>query len=356
MINTNSKSAPERDELLRVCHDLRNLVTAINGYAALIPGSSPDEISRFVTEVRTAAGKMAEIMNDALDRAKLTNGAYKAPSRIFDVAAQLETVQSVFSGPAKEKGISLSLSIAEDVPARVIGSPLHVSETLTNLITNALKFTQEGGSISIRAELGRSAETIRFSVTDNGPGMPPDLCERLFQPFVQGEHNEGGTGLGLALCRRFMQELGGEIGVTSQLGQGSTFYFIVPFQSVGEAETEPDIRVASAPQTISAGEQEKKTALVVDDETGLSMLLQSVLRNFGYQTDVAVDIDSALTLLEATEYTAIVVDLSLGGASGKTLISEIRRRKGKNRHAAIIATSGYGDSEAAIAAGAMPSC
>src|ERR1700733_9274066 len=178
----NSKTtAPELNELNRVCHDLRNFLTALLGYATMLSDAPASQVPALAASIQKAARRMNEIINDALDRSKMLNGTYKAPNREFELSAQVSDMVKVFQAQAESKEIGMTIDIGTDVPAKVTGSPMHVCEILSNLLANSLKFVPPKGTVTVRAELVQLPASIRFSVTDNGPGMPPELCERLFQ-------------------------------------------------------------------------------------------------------------------------------------------------------------------------------
>jgi CheY-like chemotaxis protein len=356
----NKTTAPELNELNRVCHDLRNLLTAVLGYAGMLPDAPAAKVSDFAESIQKAARRMVEIINDALDRAKMLNGTYKAPNREFELAAQILDIVKVFQAQADSKKIGISVDIGSDVPATVTGSPMHICEILSNFLSNSLKFVPPTGAIAVRAELAHLPKSVRFSVTDNGAGMPAELCQRLFQPFVQGDHAEGGSGLGLALCQRLVKEIDGQIGVTSELGQGSTFFFTVPFPQAGCQTATNHQSPDNAPletSVVSQGQSlraDQPTVLIVDDNESVSTLLQSVLSQFGYKADLAVDAQSALASLRSKHYSVLLVDAQLGQTSGAELIAAIRLTEAKaaSAHVPIIGTSGYGDPLELMEAGA----
>ncbi|MBK8377360.1 MAG: hypothetical protein KA452_08270 [Nitrospira sp.] len=205
--------------------------------------------------IRSSGDALMVIINDILDFSKIESGKLSLELLDFDLPTFLDRVLALFGERAQRKGLLLTSRIAEDVPSGLCGDPARLQQILSNLLANAIKFS-EHGSVSVLVELDqRPAEQglefpatrygelsaqqervthIRFSVSDNGIGIEPSAFSKLFQPFVQADGSTtrkyGGTGLGLAICKQLVELMGGHIGAESEPGSGSVFRFTVPLQ------------------------------------------------------------------------------------------------------------------------------
>jgi signal transduction histidine kinase len=247
-------SRAKSEFLANMSHEVRTPMNAIVGFTYLLRHGNPTEEQRKWLDIITdAADHLMTILNDILDLATIEAGKMKMAQTCFDLPAVLGEVCSLIMAQAQTKGLSIALEQGA-VPTWVRGDATRVRQALLNYMTNAVKFT-ERGSITLRAILQEVADDeilVRFEVQDTGIGVTPKLMSNLFQPFEQGESSTtrqyGGTGLGLAITRHLAALMGGEAGVLSRLGKGSTFWFTAAF---GRANPGMDAKVrhplASAP-------------------------------------------------------------------------------------------------------------
>ena len=187
--------------------------------------------------IRDSGEALLGILNDILDVSKLEAGKLELETVDFDLVNTVESAIDLMVGKAREKSIDLGVFV--DPAARGIyrGDAPRLRQVLLNLLSNAVKFTEQGG-VSVQVEVHRVTDALtgltqlRFEVKDTGPGIPEKVCERLFQKFTQADSSitrqYGGTGLGLAICKQLVELMGGQIGVASQVGVGSTFWFEIP--------------------------------------------------------------------------------------------------------------------------------
>ncbi len=225
-------SAAKGEFLANVSHEIRTPMNAIIGMSDLALHSGMAEPQRgYIQRVSTAARLLLGILNDILDFSKIEAGKLDLEHTPFSLTDVLDSVLDVVGMKAREKGLVLSVTVAPDVPIRLMGDPLRLQQVLVNLVGNAVKFTAQGQvKVDVHAVAqGEGEATLRFDVQDTGVGMTPEQLARLFQPFSQGDSSTsrhfGGTGLGLAISRQLVGMMGGDINVRSQAGQGSTFGF-----------------------------------------------------------------------------------------------------------------------------------
>ncbi|MCP5312773.1 MAG: response regulator [Chromatiaceae bacterium] len=230
-------SRAKTEFLATMSHEIR---TPLNGILPILEmlRDTPlnGEQQKFVRTAQSSSRHLLRIINDILDFAKVESGKLQLESIEIDVRDLVGSVTELMSGSARNHNLKLSASVAESVPHVVRGDPIRLRQILINLVSNAIKFTEEGG---IRVEVSRGQTSqkeveLLFAVADTGIGMSMETADRLFQSFTQADasttRKHGGTGLGLVICKRLVELMGGKIGVRSTPGQGSTFWFLVPLR------------------------------------------------------------------------------------------------------------------------------
>jgi signal transduction histidine kinase len=218
--------------LAGMSHELRTPLTAVLGYAELLAKRSPDPFSReCAAQIVSSGGHLLGLLNDLLDLAKVEAGrvdVHPAPVAVAEVVAE---AAGLHAASAEQKELSLTTSIAPDVPATIVSDRVLLRQILTNLLNNAIKFT-DGGSVAL--SVGRVEDRVVFAVADTGPGVAPELSEVIFERFRQGDafltRRHGGTGLGLALVKDLVGLLGGRVWLESTPGHGATFRFDIPLR------------------------------------------------------------------------------------------------------------------------------
>jgi signal transduction histidine kinase len=214
-----------------ISHELRTPLTSIKGYAEFLEDElqgplNPDQAS-FVREIEVGARRLEALIDDLLDFARIDAGTFTLHPRPFDLQDKVREVLSSLHPQAQKARVQLEPDLAPD-PIVVEADPQRVGQVLFNLIGNAIKFTQGGGTITLRTR--RTPDTVRCEVVDNGIGIAPEDQAKLFQRFSQLEAGArvGGTGLGLSISKAIVEAHQGAIGVTSEQGRGSTFWFSLP--------------------------------------------------------------------------------------------------------------------------------
>lgn len=329
--------------LANVSHEIRTPINGIVGFVDLLDGSRLDTDQRdYVTTIRESCINLLGIVNDVLDFSKLDAGKLVIDSVPFDFRDLLDDVLSLLAPSAYGKGLELSSMVYADVPVRLYGDPTRIRQIITNLTHNAIKFTGEG-AVAVRLMVvdDNDAEaTVRVQVTDSGIGLDEREREKLFQPFVQVDSSPtrrfGGTGLGLIICRKLVEQMRGDIGVDSESGQGAAFWFSLTLkkQPGGVEDVAPRwlsplqgrrILVLDSQPLSRLSTQHLLTAWEVDVDTDAVLSVQS-LDAAGSEWDAAV-LGLTRPELGQGEYVAVLEHLRDSGIPVLVLASTVARNE-----------------------------
>jgi len=346
--------------LANVSHDIRTPMNAIIGLTALTLNSELNPRQRdYLTKVDRAARALLRLLNDILDYSRIEAGFVELESRAFELADVIKTVADLYSDQMKGKGLDWQVALDPCLPRYLRGDALRFNQILSNLIGNALKFTEQG-RVGLSIER-LSADTdagvmIRIRVTDTGIGIAPEQQLRLFSSFEQADASTtrkyGGTGLGLAITRRLTELMGGQIEVQSAPEQGSTFTVTLPFV-IPVATEVPNTLPSSGDLNELARPIHGMRILVVDDQENNRLLVSDWLKEAGLLVAEADSGDEALALLCHQRYAAVLMDVQMPGMDGYQTTAKILKRQGGSAPPviALTAMAMAGDRQACLDAG-----
>lgn len=326
-------SQAKTEFLARMSHEIRTPLNAVLGAAELLNASELGSDQRELVDVLDSAGKnLLQLINDVLDLSRIESGRLQIESIEFDPRQECREVLQVIHVIVERKGLSLSCEIDPALPARLIGDPNRIRQSLWNLCGNAVKFTERGGiKVAVRMRPAGEAERllIEYSVEDTGLGIPPDRLDSIFEDFTQVDSSVarkfGGTGLGLAITRKLVHLMGGEIRAESEPGRGSRFTFTVNVRAVRGADNrQMQTRSAAA----DAGEKKDGAVmriLLVEDTEVNRALLGRFLRKPEYAVEEAANGVEAVAKYRENSYDVILMDIEMPEMDGLEATRQIRK-------------------------------
>ncbi|MCA8950535.1 MAG: response regulator [Planctomycetes bacterium] len=328
--------------LATMSHELRTPLNGMVGSAELLLGSGlNDEQAELVRLLQRSGQSLLAIVNDVLDYSRLEANGMPIECIPFRLEQCIGDVVELQRQVARDKGIELRTTWHPGVPAVVHGDPGRLRQVLMNLLTNAIKFTTQGRvEIGIRA--GATPDEIAFAVSDTGIGIRKEVLPQLFEAFTQADASTarrfGGSGLGLAVCRRLVELMGGTIAAESVFGEGSTFTFTARLRAGQAHELREEIRPISdsRPEAIMRGR-----VLVVDDSESNRFILARMLARLGFECDEAVDGVDAAARAAGNDYRIVFMDCSMPVMDGFDATCVIRSMPGARGNVPIVALTAY---------------
>ena len=335
--------------LATMSHEIRTPMNGVIGMLDLLVRHDLDTGQRMKAQAALQSSRdLVSILDDILTFSKLEAGGEELEETPISVPHLVSTTAQLFMPSAEKKGLALTWKLAPGTPVWVTGDPTRLRQILSNLISNAIKFTDKG-TIDILVTYGGATDNKHLSVfvVDTGPGISEAQRVRLFKPFSQADATispvYGGTGLGLAICKRLVEAMGGQIGVVSQPGLGSQFWFIVPAPETG-APVHPTASPPASPQPTANNRSLR--ILTVDDHPASQTLLQMILEPAGHTIVQVSDGDQAIKRLQAERFDVVLMDVRMPITDGPTATRHIRRMEGPNCAIPIIGvTANTGSAE-----------
>lgn len=349
--------------IAKMSHEMRTPLNGIIGFSELsLNTEDPAEHQTFSNFILNESKILLELINSLLDHAKISAGKLKLENEPFHLKYLMEDLSSIMEIRARQKDLDFNCELADDVPVGIKGDSARLHQILLNLIGNALKFTKKGEislKVKILSETDRHIK-LHFSVRDTGIGIPKEFQQYIFKSFTQADSSVyqkyGGTGLGTTISKELSELMGGEIGLESEIGQGSTFWFTARFEKISDAETLKGLIQTPKQETeLAVNRKWHGHVLLAEDYKTNQVVTMQCLRNVGCTVELAENGQQALKLFKKGNFDLVLMDVNMPVMDGLTATRLIRQQEqSANKKTPIIAlTAGAytDDREACLQAG-----